>query len=271
MNACVFTGPTLSAAEARTEMEAVYREPVAQGDVCRAVLQGFRAIGIIDGYFERLPSVWHKEILWAMSQGVHVFGSASMGALRAAELAPFGMEGVGKIFNAYFDGTLEDDDEVAVVHGDAESGHRCSSEAMVNIRATLAAAEDAAILGPATATALARVAKDLFYADRTYPLTLRLAAPQNLPPEELKGFSEWLPAGRVDQKRRDAIAMLHTMRDRLAGESTPKRVHFTLQQTKYWNRALREAHDSVPDVRFFLRQLREGSRSLLDLFIDESD
>ena len=64
-----------------------------------------RAVGIIDGYFQQVPSVWHKEILWAMAQGVHVFGSASMGALRAAELAPFGMRGVGLIFEAYRDGS----------------------------------------------------------------------------------------------------------------------------------------------------------------------
>ena len=34
----------------------------------------------------------------------------------AAELAAFGMQGVGAIFAAYRDGALEDDDEVAVVH-----------------------------------------------------------------------------------------------------------------------------------------------------------
>ena len=86
-----------------------------------------QAIGIIDGYFQWAPAVWHKEILWAIQQGVHVFGAASMGALRAAELAPFGMRGVGRIFEAYRDGVLpgsgdepfEDDDEVAVVHGPA--------------------------------------------------------------------------------------------------------------------------------------------------------
>ena len=103
---------------------------------CRGPL----AIGLIDGYFERVPAVWHKEILWALSQGIHVFGSASMGALRAAELAPFGMIGVGAIFEAYRDGILEDDDEVAVAHGPADTGYRAGSDAMVNIRATLARA-----------------------------------------------------------------------------------------------------------------------------------
>ena len=48
-----------------------------------------------------------------MAAGTQVFGAASMGALRAAELAPFGMIGVGAIFAAYRDGRLTGDDEVA--------------------------------------------------------------------------------------------------------------------------------------------------------------
>ena len=96
----VFLGPSLPLAAARSELDAVYRGPVAQGDVYRAVTGGDapEAIGIVDGQFDHVPAVWHKEILWAMDQGIHVYGSASMGALRAAELHAFGMEGVGTIF-----------------------------------------------------------------------------------------------------------------------------------------------------------------------------
>src|ERR1700719_1335144 len=107
----IFTGPTISAGEAARELKAIYLPPAAEGDVYRAALQRPQAIGIIDGYFQSVPAVRHKEILWTMGRGIHVFGSASMGALRAAELAPFGMEGVGNIFQLYRDGTLEDDDE----------------------------------------------------------------------------------------------------------------------------------------------------------------
>src|SRR4051812_48389616 len=109
MKIYIFTGPTLSAAEGRRELDAVFLPPAAQGDVYRASLDAPAAIGIVDGYFERVPAVWHKEILWAMSQGIHVYGAASMGALRAAELAAFGMVGVGAVFKAFFTGELEDD------------------------------------------------------------------------------------------------------------------------------------------------------------------
>ena len=167
MSVYVFLGPTLPAAEARRELKAVYLPPVSQGDVYRAAARGARALGIIDGYFDRVPAVWHKEILWAMAQGIPVYGSASMGALRAAELAAFGMEGVGKVFEAYRNGALEDDDEVAVVHGPAESGYRAVSEAMVNLRATLAAAADAGVIRARTQAALEAIAKGLFYPERS--------------------------------------------------------------------------------------------------------
>ena len=120
MSIYVFLGPTLSLEEASSVLDAVYLPPVSQGDVYRLVsLGGPKAIAIVDGYFNQVPAVWHKEILWAMSEGIPVYGAASMGALRAAELAPFGMRGVGRIFEAYRDGVLppyggepfEDDDE----------------------------------------------------------------------------------------------------------------------------------------------------------------
>ena len=91
----------------------------------------------MDGVFERVPAVWHKEILFALSEGIHVYGAASMGALRAAELDRFGMRGVGEVYRAYADGVLEDDDEVAVAHAGAEDGFRPISDSMVDIRATL--------------------------------------------------------------------------------------------------------------------------------------
>jgi len=87
----VFTGPTLSAEEARVQIDASFLPPVSEGDVYRASVSAQS-----DRHHRRIlqrgTAVWHKEILWAMSQGIHVFGSASMGALRAAELAAFGME-----------------------------------------------------------------------------------------------------------------------------------------------------------------------------------
>jgi hypothetical protein len=233
----VFTGPSLSAEQSRELLEAVYLPPVSQGDVYRVALKRPQAIGIIDGYFERVPSVWHKEIMWAMKEGIHVFGSASMGALRAVELEAFGMEGVGAVYEAFRSGELEDDDEVAVVHGPAETGYRSVSEAMVNIRFTLARAQDAGVVTAPTRAALVRMGKDLFYPDRSYPEILRLGRQRGLPAAELDALQDWLPSGQVNQKRDDARAMLETMRDRLAAGLPPKRVSYTVEHTTIWHAA----------------------------------
>ena len=82
-----FRRPVLAAAAAPGRSgRSIWRPPARQGDVYRAALARPAIIGIIDGYFETMPTVWHKEILWAMAKGIHVYGAASIGALRAAEL-----------------------------------------------------------------------------------------------------------------------------------------------------------------------------------------
>ena len=75
MTVYVFTGPSLPPKDARAELDAIFLPPVSQGDVYRFAIERPAAIGIIDGFFENVPSVWHKEILWAMAQGIHVFGA----------------------------------------------------------------------------------------------------------------------------------------------------------------------------------------------------
>lgn len=240
MNVCVFTGPTISAADAGGELDAAYLPPAAEGDVYRVTLKRPKAIGIIDGYFQSVPTVRHKEILWAMSRGIHVFGSASIGALRAAELSAFGMEGVGSVFEFYRDGILEDDDEVAIAHGPAEIGFLPISEAMVNIRQTLRKAERVGVISAELRTALENIAKELFYPDRSYPLLLRCASERGLPEADLARLRQWLPQGRVNQKREDALAMLRLMRRRLAQGLEPKTVSFSFEHTSMWESAWRQ-------------------------------
>ena len=273
MTTCVFTGPTLPASDASAVLEAVYLPPVRQGDVYRAVAQHRpRALGIIDGYFQQVPSVWHKEILWAMAQGVHVFGSASMGALRAAELAAFGMKGVGRIFEAYRDGSLapyreeafEDDDEVAVHHGVAEAGFVSLSEAMVNIRCTLAAAVEAGVIAATTRDTLVRLAKELFYPDRSYQRVLAIGAKQGLPAVELEALRAWLSTGRVNQKREDALAMLTTMKSFLAGDPQPARVEYVFQASAMWQRGTQDFELPALEPEMLLDELRLDGRAYVE-------
>jgi hypothetical protein len=249
----VFAGPSISAAEIEAELDARCLPPAAQGDVYRASLQRPAVIALIDGVFEQVPAVWHKEILWAMAQGIHVFGASSMGALRAAELAPFGMEGVGSIFEAYRDGRLVDDDEVALAHGPAEADYAGVSEPLVNIRPTLQTATSEEIIATATLHELLQIAKRLFYPERSYVRILEEGASKSLPEPELRALSDWLPSRKIDQKHDDALSLLRVLRERVAAGIQPKHVDFRFEWTVFWDRLVRSI-DSAATTACSLRR-----------------
>lgn len=266
--ACLFLGPTLAVEAAKAVLPVRCLPPVAQGDVVRVVREARpRAIGIVDGFFGGAPSVWHKEILWAMAEGVAVFGAASMGALRAAELHGFGMRGVGRIFEAYRDGALEDDDEVAVVHAPAEMGYAALSEPMVSLRATLVKAEEEAVLSPVSRRSLEARAKALHFPDRSWPALLEGAASCGVGMAESARLAAWLPTGRIDLKRDDALAMLEAMRGFLEGQQ-PDTTPPTLEMTHFLAAALAAAPSIAwPDhaiAALVLDEFRLGSRALVD-------
>jgi hypothetical protein len=238
MTAYVFVGPTLPPAQVQSAGDFVCLPPVAQGDVYRVTQAGAQAIGLIDGYFEGVPAVWHKEILWAMAQGIPVFGSASMGALRAAELCTFGMRGVGRIFEGYRDGVLEDDDEVAVLHGPAEVGFVALSEPLVNIRATLQRAVTEKVITEPTGRTLEAHAKDLFYKERTWEALFAEGEVGGVTVSELTALRDWLPQGQVDVKAEDAQAMFAAMTEWLNGEQQSPEVGFDFEWTDTWDTAI---------------------------------
>jgi hypothetical protein len=260
----VFVGPTLAEKEARAELDAVYLPPVSAGDVYRLWWRRPRVIGIIDGYFDGVPAVWHKEIMWIMERGVHVFGAASMGALRAAELDTFGMNGVGWVYRAFRDGTLERDDEVAVRHGAAEDGYGVLSEAMVNIRRTLGAAEQQGIVSAATRDILTVTATALFYRDRNWPGLLRAGGAGGADAAELGALRRWLPTGRIDQQADDAMAMLREIHGFLATDPAPQQVGWSMANTAMWEAATHRAGTilsdspagSVPALKIILDDIR---------------
>jgi hypothetical protein len=206
----VFLGPTLERDRATALLpEADIRPPVALGDVHRATVEGVELLGIVDGYYESTPAVWHKELLFALSRGVRCYGAASMGALRAAELADDGMVGIGSIFAGYRQGTLEADDEVAVFHAPSSSGYRRLSEALINIRATCTAAVSAGVVTPDIAREIVAVAQSLHYPDRTWDHVLDQTT------RDVTSLRSWLPTHAVDEKRRDALLMLSAMSELL--------------------------------------------------------
>lgn len=235
MSAIVFLGPSVPLSVARDIVDADFRPPAAMGDVYMAVQSHPSTIAIIDGFFESRPAVWHKEILFALSQGIRVLGGSSMGALRAAELHQFGMEGIGRIFEDLASGVLEDDDEVAVVHTSAESGYRSVSVAMANLRYGLSRATELGAISEASRAALESAAKAAFYPDRSWRFVYENAERLGIAAGEIDALRAFVETERPDQKRDDALAVLAAVRDGLAGGTKGAPPAFTFEPTYFWD------------------------------------
>ena len=241
MNIVLFVGPSLPAAAVAEQLSARILPPAAMGDILREARRGASAIGLIDGAFDGVLPVWHKEILWAMSQGVHVFGAASMGALRAAELDGFGMRGIGRVYGGYRSGEFEADDEVAVLHGPAEVGYAAVTEALVNIRATVECAVLERSLDDAQAAALLERARAMHYRERTWDALLAGMA------ADVAGrLRAWLPKGRVDRKRQDAALLVAELAAFARSDPPPMQVDYRFAWTDAWDALYRRVPDGGP-------------------------
>ena len=220
----VFLGPSMTHAEARAIYpEAVYLPPAAMGDII-GVLRRYRphAIGLVDGTFLTNMSVYHKELLYAMEQGVWVLGASSMGALRAAECDNYGMIGVGSIYERFVSGELEDDDEVALTHADASAEFRPLSDALVTIRSGLSGAVDAGLLSQDEAATLLECQVERWFPDRRLSHVSVDARALGIDEARCAALKEFMRTRVVDPKKQDAISLLERMRNLPAGPVPPE-------------------------------------------------
>lgn len=176
----VFAGPCLSRLDGARRAELFpagteLRPPARRGDLLSAMAEKPHTLVLLDGYFFHELSVAHKELLYALEAGVRVIGAASMGALRAAEMARFGMIGVGTVFQWFSDGVLEGDDEVTVLHLPEGDGYRVITVALVELRHALQGLVALRVCDGESADALLRAVEVLAFSERSPDLVDRLA------------------------------------------------------------------------------------------------
>jgi hypothetical protein len=205
----VFCGPSLPPEQLRELMpEATACPPIRRGDLeQRAVAAGDRVL-ILDGYYFHVPAIQHVEIIEALRRGARVWGAASMGALRAAELAGVGMRGVGYVYGRYASGALREDDEVAILHD--PDNYRPFSDAMVNLDYNLRAAVRAGALTSDAASLVLAQLRERWFGERSYALAISLlrSSPYRAQVDALR---DHLARSKVDVKRRDALAALRAL------------------------------------------------------------
>ena len=206
----VFLGPSLPVSEARQELpDAVFLPPVKRGSLYGLLPDLPSAIGIVDGEFYQSFAISTQEILVFLERGVPVFGSSSMGALRAVELDPHGMIGVGTVYRMFRSGALDADDEVAMTF--CPDTLRPLSEPMVNFRVALAAARRAGLLTAGQSRQLCRCLKAAYFPERTMSRFFAELA-RVIPQERLPALREWWREAAPNAKADDARRLLWSMR-----------------------------------------------------------
>jgi len=212
--AVIFAGPSLAAADAAGRIDVERLPPIKRGDLDALLARPERpaAIGIIDGVFLQVPSISPKEVLRAVDAGVTVFGSSSMGALRAAECVRYGVIGVGRIFEEYRSGRIDADDEVAMVYDPVDFS--AMSEPMINMRFAIEAALAAGAATPAIADRFLAIAKRLYFPQRTTKAVLQALSAEVAEPE-LARLRQFLATSAPDTKREDALLLLAAMQAHL--------------------------------------------------------
>jgi hypothetical protein len=103
------------------------------------------------------------------------------------------------------------------------------------------------VLAPKSRHALEELAKSLFFGERNWSLLLDIATTRGIPETEIRTLREWLPAGRVDQKRLDALAMLAAMEEGATNnEPPPPSFHF--EWTYLWDEFVVRAENLATDL-----------------------
>ena len=226
----VFVGPSLYGCEFDATGLCL-RGPARQGDILAAINDGAKSIGLIDGVFGVSASVWHKEILFALSSGVEVLGASSMGALRAAECQEFGMVPVGAIAKAYASGAIDDDAAVAVTMGPEEFGYPPFVEPLVDVWATVDNLLGRHLVSEDEASRLLRVASEIYFADRT----ISMLAGQAFQSPRREAVETAYETFHVSAKSLDALKLIATMQDG-AVRPDPLRI-WSFRQSPFWTEA----------------------------------
>lgn len=203
----IFLGPSLSREKARKILDADYRLPAKKGDLLQLILKEVNIVGLVDGYFlQDYPPTPIEVYNLVKKRNVKVFGSSSLGALRAVELEKYGMMGIGKIFRLFRDGILESDDEVAVTFTDYTN---YKSEALIDIRYNLFLAQKYKIIDSITRRSILKVSKQTYFPYRTYEDILdrcKLKYPEIK--SQIESFRSYILKNKVSLKERDAVRLL---------------------------------------------------------------
>lgn len=189
--------------DSHDDIEVIYKKPIKRGDLNQDMKENPDIIAIIDGVFHQSSAVGHREIINVIKKGVKVYGSSSMGALRASELDVLGMEGIGYCYNEYASGNITSDDDVAVML-DSDTLEPLSIP-LISMDYVFTNAVKENIITQKEKEELVKITKETYYPRRNYAQTLSQSSLDENKKRKLINFIQ----NSKDIKKEDAKTLLN--------------------------------------------------------------
>lgn len=228
----VFAGPSIGHEEVMSSYDVECLPPIERGDIDALLARSEwpSAIGIIDGKFLHSLSISPKEVLRAVDRGIPTYGASSMGALRAVECAPYGMRGIGRIFDEFNTMRTDQEDEVAVTFDPMTL--KSTSEPLISWRLALEDGTERGEVSSSAVSAFLGVAKGLYFPHRTLR-SVEHEIGDKVTGNDLAEIRLLLGKPHADIKRLDGLALLETMTHEIAhSEARPEGVSYRALSTR---------------------------------------
>ena len=212
----VYAGLSIDEQQVRAVLpDALVVGPVERGDVLRDIAAGHRTIAIIDGRFQQALAVSPGELMDALRCGVRLYGSSSMGALRAAELWRYGMIGHGAVFEHICNAESFRDDYLGQLFYDEPL--KSNSVPYVNVHLALDALLKSGRIDERAQSVVAELYRELHFSERD-PRNLERSIQQHYDGDPALLRAAELAVEQGDAKRRDALGLVQ----RIATDATDR-------------------------------------------------
>jgi hypothetical protein len=203
----VYSGLTLDAKAIRRLLPAAHFAPPARkGDLLGDMKKRYNVVAIIDGVFHQSPAVSCGEIMDALRSGLRIYGSSSMGALRASELDRYGMIGHGKIYEYIKSEPFFRDDYLGQVYHAVPGPFRLNSVPYIDFHFSLLRLLASHRMSRGEFDLLTSVYRDLHYTERNLESLLAVLGTKG-PKTRLQALARKALA-MESQKKIDALGLL---------------------------------------------------------------
>lgn len=188
-----------------------FSRPIRRGDLLGDVRSKFHVVCIIDGAFHHYPAVNCGEIMDALRAGMRIYGSSSMGALRASELDAHGMIGHGKIYEYVKKNPFFRDDYLGQTFEDEAGKLRASSIPYIDLFFRLKPLMEARLLAKREFDRICEFYRELHYTDRNLRVLFQMLDRDFKNSSRLPILKRSL-ARKTSQKRDDAMGLLRRIK-----------------------------------------------------------